>query len=157
MIFKFLVDIAPLPPIPYVPFPLLLWGCSPTYLLSPSPLFYFPLSWGIKLLQDQKPPLPFLSGKAILCTCVSGIMDPSLPIHSLVGGLVSGSTGWTSKPMLFFISQPTLEPCLLSHRYRRPLYKLLFSVLCVDVLYYINLMFRLIQISVGEYFPYFCA
>ena len=61
-----------------------------------------PLCWGIKLPQDQGCPFPLLCSKAILlyiCIC----SHRSLPVHSLVIGLVSGSTGWSSQLMLHFL------------------------------------------------------
>ena len=51
-----------------------------------------PLRWGIKPPQDQGPPLPLISDKAILyyiCIWSHG----SLHVYSLVGGLVPGSSG----------------------------------------------------------------
>ena len=45
-------------------------------------------------------PLPLLSGKAILCyICIWS--QGSLPVHSLVGVLVSGRTGWSGQSTLF--------------------------------------------------------
>jgi hypothetical protein len=59
-----------------------------------------PLCWGIKSPQDQGPPLPLLSGKAILCyICIWS--HGSLPVYSLVGGLVPGSTRLSGQLMFF--------------------------------------------------------
>jgi hypothetical protein len=51
-----------------------------------------PLHWGIKPPQDQGPPLSLMSYKAILCYICSW-SHGSLHVYSLVGGLVSGSSG----------------------------------------------------------------
>ena len=51
--------------------------------------------WGFKPPQDQGPSLPFMSDKAILyyvCIWSHG----ALHVYSLVGGLVSESSGWSS-------------------------------------------------------------
>jgi hypothetical protein len=71
-----------------------LWGYSPTHplLLHHSSIC---LLWGIKPPQDQGPPLSLMSDKAILwyiCIWSHG----SLPVHSLVGGLVPGSSRGSS-------------------------------------------------------------
>ena len=70
----------------------------PTRLLLPhSPSV--PLHWGIKPSQDQGAPLPLMSDKAILCYIYSWSQ-----VHSLVGGLVPGSSvgsGWLI--LLFFL------------------------------------------------------
>ena len=59
-----------------------------------------PLHWGIKPPQDQGPSFPLMSDKAILCyLCIWG--HGSLPVHSLVGGLVPWSFGWSGQLMLF--------------------------------------------------------
>ena len=64
----------------------------PTKLLLPHHSS-IPLCWGIKSPQDQGPPLPLLSGKAILCyICIWS--HGSLQVHSLVGDLDSGRTEW---------------------------------------------------------------
>jgi hypothetical protein len=61
-----------------------------------------PLHWGIKPLQDQRPSLPLMSDKAILCyLCVWS--HGSLPVHLWVGVLVPGSTRWPCQLMLFFL------------------------------------------------------
>ena len=65
----------------------------------PNPI---PLRWGIMPPQDKGPPLPLMSDKAILCYIC--IWSPgSLHVYSLVGGLVSGSSGWPSLLTLFFL------------------------------------------------------
>ena len=86
---------------PSSPSPLPLWGCSlPTHRFLPHSSS-IPLSWGIKPPQAQGLPLPLMSDKAILCyICICS--HGSLPVHSLVGDLVPGSTGWSSQLMLFF-------------------------------------------------------
>jgi hypothetical protein len=53
-----------------------------------------PLHWGIKPSQDQGPALSLMSDKTILCYRCSWIHG-SLPLHSLVSGLVPGSTRWS--------------------------------------------------------------
>ena len=77
------------------------------------------LHWGTKTPQNQGPPLPLMSSKAMLWyTCIWS--HGFLPVHSLVGGLVSGSTGWSSQTMFFFLwgySHPLLIQsfCQLPH------------------------------------------
>ena len=87
------------------------------YSHSPSPCFYegshppthplppscpgIPLYWGIKPSQDQGPLLPLMSKKAILCY-VCSCRHGSLHVYSLVGGLVSGSSGRSVWLMLLF-------------------------------------------------------
>ena len=69
--------------------------CSPTHPL-PLPGPGIPLHWGIEHSQDQRPLLPSMSNKAILCYICSW-SHGSLQVYSLVGGLVprsSGGTGW---------------------------------------------------------------
>jgi hypothetical protein len=61
-----------------------------------------PLHWDIKPPQDQGPFLPLTSDKAILCYLCIWSHGP-LPVHSLVVGLVPGSTGWSGHLMLFFL------------------------------------------------------
>lgn len=78
-------------PIPsaFFPTPLSLWGCSPTNsdpLLQHHPILEHQASTG------QRDPIPLMSDKAVLCYDVSGAMDP---LHSLVGGLIPGSSGWS--------------------------------------------------------------
>jgi hypothetical protein len=68
-------------------------------LLHPHP--GFPLHWDIKPSQDQGPLLPLMPDKAILwyiCNWTHG----SLHVHSLVGGLVPGSSGVSSWLILLF-------------------------------------------------------
>ena len=56
--------------------------------------------WGMKPPQDKGPSFPLMSDKAILCyLCIWSY--GSLPVHSLVGGLVPGSSGWSSQLMFF--------------------------------------------------------
>jgi hypothetical protein len=83
----------PQPPHPHLPSlpPLCLYegDLSPTKLLLPHHSS-ISLHRGIKPPQDQ--PFPLMSDKAILCYI--GIWSPgALPVLSLVGGLVPGSTG----------------------------------------------------------------
>jgi hypothetical protein len=81
--------------------------CNPP-IPSPSPCFYegapppnysllphcpsIPICWGINPSQDQGPPLPLMPDKAILYY-ISSLNHGSLRVYSLVGGLVSGSSG----------------------------------------------------------------
>jgi hypothetical protein len=52
------------------------------------------LHWGIKSSQDQRPPLPLMPNKAILCyICIWS--HGSLFVYSLVDGLVPGSSRWS--------------------------------------------------------------
>jgi len=89
--------------IPYlIPLPLLLRMLThpPTPSCLPHP--GIPLHWGIKPSQEQGPPLPVMSDKAILCNICSWSYG-SLQVDSLVGGLVPGSSegsGWLI--LLFF-------------------------------------------------------
>lgn len=81
----------------HTPSPLLLSGCSP-----PPHHSSIPLSWGINPPQDQEFPLPFMSDKAVICyICICS--HGSFPVHSLVGGGVLGSTGWSGQLMWFFL------------------------------------------------------
>jgi hypothetical protein len=74
--------------LPLLP-PLCLYeGDHPPTLPYPSSI---PLHWGIKPPQDQGSPLPLMSDKAILCYLCIWSNGP-LPVHSLVGGLVCGTT-----------------------------------------------------------------
>lgn len=88
-------------PIHSFPSPLPLWGCSPTHHPFLPHCSSIPLHWGIKPPQDHGLPLALMSDKAILC-CLSIWSHGSFTIHSLVGGIVPGSTGWSSQPTLFF-------------------------------------------------------
>ena len=78
------------PPTPFPP------HCSCEGAYAPTPLpFHFssiPLHWGIKSPQDQGPPLPLMSDKAVLCYICSW-SHGSLHVYSLVGGLVPGCSG----------------------------------------------------------------
>ena len=79
-----------------------------------------PLRGGIKPPLDQGPPLLLLSAKAILCY-IYILSHGSFQVHSLVGGLDSGSTGWSGHSMLFFqwgCNSPPLPQsfCQLPHQ-----------------------------------------
>ena len=83
-----------LSPSPLFPSPFLYEGAPPPthpFLLHCSSI---PLCWGTKPPQDQGPPLPLMSDKAILCY-IYVWSHGSLHVYSLVGGLVSGSSGWS--------------------------------------------------------------
>ena len=54
-----------------------------------------PLCWGIKLAYYQRPPLPLMPDKAILCYICSW-SHGSFHVFSLVGGLVPVSSGQSS-------------------------------------------------------------
>jgi hypothetical protein len=70
---------------------LLLWGYFPTHPhLSQSPRI--PLHWDIEPSQDQGPPYTLLPDKAILYYICSQ-SHRFVPLYSLVGGLVPGSSG----------------------------------------------------------------
>jgi hypothetical protein len=60
-----------------------------------------PLCWGIKPPQDQRPPLSLMPDKAILCYICSW-SHGSLHVHSLVDGLVPGSSGRSGWLILLF-------------------------------------------------------
>ena len=60
-----------------------------------------PYSGGIKPHLDQWQPLSLLSGKGILCYKYIW-SHGSHQVHLLIGSLVSGRTGWSCQPMLFF-------------------------------------------------------
>jgi hypothetical protein len=86
-----------------IPFPLLLWGSSPTHRL----LFYLPkipLCLGIEPPQGLGSPFPLITDKAILCYICSwsnGSLHCSL--YSLVGGLVPGSSGVGGSSLLILL------------------------------------------------------
>ena len=107
MISHYLVTHPPLPP-PIIPHPLPSPTLSFMRVLPHPPTLSHPttiLCWGIKPPQDQGPPLPLLSDKAILCyICVWS--HESLPVHFLVSGLVSGSTGLASQCSSYGIAIP---------------------------------------------------
>jgi hypothetical protein len=69
--------------------------CKSTHpLLLPDP--GIPLHWGIETSQEQRPLLPSMTSKTILCY-ICGWSHELLHVYSLVVGLVprsSGSTGW---------------------------------------------------------------
>jgi hypothetical protein len=96
-----------------------LWGCSHPPI-PPPPLYpsSIPLHWGIKPPQDQGSPLQLMSDKAILfylCIWRHG----SLPVHSLVGSLVPGITGWSLQLISFLWScnpQVLQSFCQLPHQ-----------------------------------------
>jgi hypothetical protein len=92
----------PTPHQPFLPSLCLYEGAAlSTYRILPH-CSSIPLCWGIKPPQDQGQPLPLMSDKAILCYIC--IWSPgALPVLSLVGGLVPGSTGWSGQPTLFFL------------------------------------------------------
>jgi hypothetical protein len=63
----------------------------------------------------RTPTLPLMSDKAILCyICICNY--GSLPAHSLVGGLVHGSNGWSGQSTLFFLWGRNPSMLLLSFR-----------------------------------------
>ena len=67
-----------------------------TNLPTPLPCCGIPLHWNIEPSPDQRPLLPLMTDKAILCY-ICGWSHGSLHVYSLVGGLVpesSGGTGW---------------------------------------------------------------
>jgi hypothetical protein len=64
---------------------------------SPTTTPASPYIGSIKPLQDQRTPLSLMSDKAILC-CIYIWSHGFLPVHSLVGVLVPGSTGWSGQP-----------------------------------------------------------
>jgi hypothetical protein len=90
------------PPIPQPsspPFTLPLWGCSPTHPPSPAAPLQHPPVLGHETSTGSRAS-PHID-KAILCyLCIWS--HGSLPIYSLIGGLVPGSTGWSDQLMLLF-------------------------------------------------------
>jgi len=93
------------------PLPLLLWGCSPTHSLLP-PCPGIPLPCGIEPSQDQGSPLPLMPDNTILCY-ICNWSHRSLHVHSLVVGLVPGSSGWLI--LLFFLW--SCKPLQLLHSF----------------------------------------
>jgi hypothetical protein len=93
----------PLPGFPFanslshLPYPLFLWGCFPPYPPTPALSSSIPQSWGIEPSQDQGPPFPVMSDKAILCYICSW-SNGSIHVYSLMGALVlekfQGLIGW---------------------------------------------------------------
>jgi hypothetical protein len=84
--------------------------CPPT----PAPRPVIPLQWGIQSSVNQGHLLPLMSEKAILCYLCSR-SHGLLPVYSLVGDLVTGSSGdygciillfllWSRKPLQFLQS-----------------------------------------------------
>jgi hypothetical protein len=90
---------------------------------------------GHQAYPDQGPPLPLLSDKAILCY-IYILSHGSLQVHSLVGGLVSGRTGWSGKPMLF--SQWDCNPTLLLQSFHQLPYQVQYVFNCYDGLVFRN-------------------
>ena len=102
-------------------------GFSPLTHPLPNPHSQIPLHWGIEPSQNQGPLLPWLTDKAILFY-ICGWSYGSLHVHSLVGGLVPGSSGgsgflillfflWSCKPLQLLQSFPKCLPwvtCLLN-------------------------------------------
>ena len=68
-----------------------MYDLPPTYPL-PSHHPSILLCWGIKTSQDQGPPLPLMTDKAIHCY-ISNWSHGSLRVYSLVGGLVRELSG----------------------------------------------------------------
>ena len=64
-------------------------------------LHSIPLRWSIEPPQDQGPPLPLMPDKEILFYICSW-SHRSLNVHSLVGGLVLGSSGTSDWLILLF-------------------------------------------------------
>jgi hypothetical protein len=89
--------------------------CAPVHTYSLLPHHSsISLHWGIKPPQDQGPPLPLMSDKAIFCyICIWS--HGFLHVHSLIGGLIPGSPGWSGQPMLFFLWG--CNPPLLLHSF----------------------------------------
>jgi hypothetical protein len=75
--------------------------CSLTHPL-PLPCPGIPLHWCIEPSQGQRPLLPLMSHKAILCYLCGWSLE-SLHVHSLVGGLVPGSSGGTGWFIFLFL------------------------------------------------------
>jgi hypothetical protein len=70
----------------------------------PPPYPGIPLYWIIKPPQDQGPPLPLMPDKAIICY-LHGWSHGFLHVYSLVGGLVTGSSGESGWLILFFLGR----------------------------------------------------
>ena len=102
MISPFLVTPLPLPHSnSLLPTPFCLYEGAPTN----SPFLPYhtisPLCWIIKYLQDQVSPLTLMADKAIFCY-IWMWSHGFLHVYSLAGGLVPGSSVWSSQPTLFF-------------------------------------------------------
>ena len=69
---------------------------------TPIPGPDIPLYWGIEPSQDQGPLLSLMFHKAILYYICTWSLE-SLHVHSLVGGLVPGSSGGTCWFILLFL------------------------------------------------------
>jgi hypothetical protein len=94
MFFIYISNLFPFPGFPSensLSHPPMLYSTTNPLLL---PCLGSPLHWGIESSQDQGPLLPLMSNKAILCYICSW-SHGSLHVYSLVGGLVSGSSGGT--------------------------------------------------------------
>ena len=87
---------------PIFPPPCFYKGAHPHTHPLPTPCPGIPLNWGIEPCRDQGPFLPLTSNKTILCY-ICGWCHGSLHVHSLVGGLVSGSSGDTGCFILLFL------------------------------------------------------
>ena len=74
------------------PLPCLYEGAPPLTHPLLSHRSSIPLHWGVKPPQDQGPPLPSMSDKAILCY-IGSWSHESFHVYCLVGGLVPGSSG----------------------------------------------------------------
>jgi hypothetical protein len=78
-------------------------GLHPPTHPVPPPHSGIPLHWGIELSKDQGPLLPLMTDKAILCYRF-GWSHGTLLLYSLVGSLVSGSSGvWLADIVVFFL------------------------------------------------------
>lgn len=83
------------------PFLSLYENATPNIHTLPPHCSSIPLYWGIKSPQDQRPLLPLLLGKVILCDlCIWS--HGFLQVYSLVGGLDFVRTGWSGQTVLFF-------------------------------------------------------
>ena len=88
--------------IPHPSSPLLLISALPAHQPTHASPASIPLCWSNKPPQDQGPPLPLMPDKAILCYIYSRSYGPN-HVFSLVGGLVSKSSGWSGLLILFFL------------------------------------------------------
>jgi len=97
--FKYYALTLSLPP---PPLPLLSWRCSHSHPKhSHLNTLAFPLHLGNKSSEDQELPLLLMPIKTILCY-ICGWSHGSLPVYSLVGGLVPGSSGVSGWLILLF-------------------------------------------------------
>jgi len=105
--------------------PLLLWGCSPSHLPTPTSMPCITLYSGNEHSQDQGIFLLLLLDNSILCY-ICDWSHGSLHVYSLVGGLVLGSSSgiWLvdivvltmglqtpSAPSVFSLTPPLGSPC----------------------------------------------